>query len=198
MSRGYHSTSVDQIADGANLSKGAIFFYFDNKEAILHALLDDAERLMVDDMIERVAEAGPSWSDKLVAFVHGQSALGIDKADYVLLFILMLLEFSGRKDAIEKRVRRIYRRFYRAIEEIIEAGKASGEFRSDVSTKELASVVVASHNGTLMEWYCRADELDGEELVRALRSVLVVGITTAAGGANAKDGVSSSAERRTP
>lgn len=64
----------------------------------------------------------------------------------MLLFILMLAEFNRREGRMERRVKAIYRRFCKAVEDIISLGQATGGFRNDVNTRELASVVVALTN----------------------------------------------------
>ena len=176
ISKGYRSTTVDEIAGSSQLTKGAVYFYFPTKAAILFALLDEIDDLMVNKMVDRVANAGSLLQDKLIAFIHGQSVLGIDKAEFVLLFILMLMEFNGSNDEIEARVKDIYKRFYLSIEEIVHRGKLNGEFRTDLETQEIAAIVLAMHNGTFLEWYCRSDYLSGPELVRALRGTLLTGI----------------------
>ncbi len=35
---------------------------------------------------------------------------------------------------------------------------------------------MAGHDGTFLEWYRRSDSLDGEELVRALRTATLAGL----------------------
>ena len=76
----------------------------------------------------------------------------------------------------EARVRTIYDAFVQALEKIVRAGCAAGEFRADLDTRELAAVVLALQHGTLMEWYCRSGTLNGQGLVRAARVVLLDGI----------------------
>lgn len=174
--KGYRATTVDEIAAACGLTKGAVYFYFPTKAAVLFALLDEIERLMIDRMVERVAQAGPGMQAKLVAILHGQSELGVDKAEWVLLFILMLLEFNGTADQIEARVKVIYKRFYESIEEIVHRGKLAGEFRTDLETRELAAVVMAVNHGTMMEWYCRPSQLQGRRLASTARDALLGGI----------------------
>lgn len=169
VSQGYRHTTVEQIAETAGLTKGSVYFYFRNKEGLLHRLLDRVEEIVADGMAARIAAAGPDAADKIVAFVHGQAALGITRAEHVLLLILMSLEFGGQGDAIEARTRAIYDRLYRAVEDIIDLGKARGEFRDDIHTREQAAIVMAGHDGTFLEWQRRGRDFDGEELVRALR-----------------------------
>lgn len=183
VSRGYQHTSVEEIAAGAGLTKGSVYFYFRNKATLLLRLLDRVEEIVADDMEARVAQvsavepgAGDSRSaarDKLVAFLHGQAVLGIEKWEYVLLLILMSLEFAGRGDEIEARVTAIYRRLYEAVERIIDLGKTCGAFRTDVATREQAAIVIAAHDGTFLEWYRRRTELDGPRLVRSLRVAML-------------------------
>lgn len=176
VTQGYRHTSVEQIAEAAGLTKGAVYFYFRNKEALLLVLLDRVESVVVDDMIRGVSAAGPDADAKMVAFVHGQARLGVDSAEHVLLLILMSLEFAGSEDAIDRRTQGIYRRMYRSIEGIVGQGRDAGQFRSDVPLAEQAAIVIAGHDGTFLEWYRRKAEFSGEALVRALRTATLGGL----------------------
>jgi AcrR family transcriptional regulator len=184
VTRGFNATAVDDIAKNAGLTKGAIYFHFENKLAILLALLDVIEKLVLGGLMDRVMHAGPTSKDKLVAALHSQGMLAETKTKYLLLFTLTLLEFNGTDSPIEKRVKAIYDGFVSALEKIVRTGKANGEFRDDLDAREMTAVVMALQHGTLMEWYCRSGTLDGPGLVRSARVVLLDGILQAA---SAKD-----------
>jgi hypothetical protein len=70
----------------------------------------------------------------------------------------------------------IYQRLYAFIEKVIRAGRVSGELRTDLSPRELASIIMANHDGTFLEWYRRSGSLKGPALVRALREVVLSGV----------------------
>ena len=176
VTRGFTATTVNDIANQAGLTKGAIYFHFKNKTAILLALLDQIEKLIIGGMTERVLRAGPTSTDKLVAAIHSQGRLAESKINYLLLFTLILLEFNGSDTAIEARVRSIYSAYVTALEEVVRAGMAAGEFHDDIEPRETAAVVMALEHGTLMEWYCRSNTLNGPALVRAARRVLLKGV----------------------
>jgi AcrR family transcriptional regulator len=176
VSRGYRHTAVDEIAEAAHLTKGAVYFYFRSKEALLAALLDRVETVVVGGMTERIASAGAGAAGRLVAFMHGQARLGVDRAEDVLLLILMSLEFAGTGGGTEARIRAIYDRMYKAVEAIVALGKRQGEFRADIRTREQAAIVMALHDGTFLEWYRRRHALGGPELVRALRTTMLAGL----------------------
>jgi TetR/AcrR family acrAB operon transcriptional repressor len=179
VSKGYRSATVDDIARACELTKGAIYFYFPTKSAILLALLDEIEKVMVHKMVARVSEAGPTVTDKMIAFLHSGAGASTEKPEFVLLFILMLLEFNGVGDDIEKRVKAIYNQICISIEELVHRGKLSGEFRTDLETHEMAAVIMALYNGTFMEWYCRPQYLRGRELAKAGRELALSGILKA-------------------
>ncbi len=176
VARGYRHTTVDDVAEAAKLTKGAVYFYFRSKEALLDALLDRVEAVVVVPMAARVASSGPAAADKLVALMHGQARLGVERANEVLLLILMSIEFAGSRGAIAARLRTIYEKLYKAIEAVIALGKRRGEFRDDRRTREQAATVMALHDGTFLEWYRRRESLSGPELVRTLRASMMAGL----------------------
>ncbi len=176
VSQGYRSTNLEQIAGAARLTKGAVYFYFGSKEAVLVALLERVRRIVVDDAIAVVNAAGPAPTDKLVAYIHYQANLGITHRDEVLLLLLMGLEFKARGGDGQDFLAKLYKRQCSFIEALVKSGQAAGEFRTDVRSKELASLVLATHDGTFLEWFRRSTTLKGTELVRALRSTVLTGL----------------------
>jgi hypothetical protein len=111
-----------------------------------------------------------------VAFLHNQAMLGITHRDEVLLLILMSLELGGRDADVSERISDIYRRLNQFIAALIRRGQKAGEFRDDLPVKELSAVLMANHDGTFLEWHRRSSELNGRNLVRALRSLVLQGV----------------------
>ena len=181
VSKGYRSTKLEEIAGAAGLTKGAVYFYFGSKEAVLVELLNHVQTAVFDGAIRAVEQSGPTMTGKLVAFLHNAARLGISHRDEVLLLILMSLEFKEREGKVQDCVGRIYGRTHLLLERLIRAGQKSGEFRDDLPVRELAAIVMANHDGSFLEWYRRSNELKGIVFVRALRSVVVAGLRRPAG-----------------
>ncbi|MBL4756950.1 MAG: TetR/AcrR family transcriptional regulator [Rhizobiales bacterium] len=178
VSKGYARTNVEEIARRAGLSKGAVYFYFSSKEDLLYALFEQIEEVVIERMLATLSVAGPSARAKIAAFINGQAALGVVDPDRVLLLILISLEFNGKGGRIEDRVKDIYGRMYAALENVIQMGREHGEFRDDLSLKEQVAIIVASHDGTFLEWHRRRAEFDGGKLVRALRTSMLAGLSS--------------------
>jgi AcrR family transcriptional regulator len=176
VSRGYQATTLHQIAEAAGMTKGAVFFYFNSKENMLLHLLDIAEAHIVDPLIAHLAEAEGSAPDKIAAFYRYTSQHGIDRPEELLCLIKISIEFRSRGDAIDQRTTRIYDRIYRAIEKVLNDGKAKGEIAEGVPVRELASMVIATHDGMMLEWYRRGTQIDGRRFVRTVWSTFLSGI----------------------
>jgi AcrR family transcriptional regulator len=176
VTNGYRATAVEMIGVRAKLTKGAIYFYFKSKEAILLRLLEDAETIVVNPIFAPTEDTHSHAIDKLVAFLHQQSNVALSHPQHLLLLILMSVEFYGTNTEIEVRVRRIYLRLYTYIDGVIHQGQAEGSIRADIRSHELTAVVMADHDGMLIEWYRRPGELEGKNLARAARLTLLDGL----------------------
>ena len=176
ISKGYNATSVEEIAAGAGLTKGAVYFYFKSKANLLHALLDEAERLIVDPSIVALRRGDGTPRDRLVAFLHSQSQAGLRNSEWMMLIILMSVELHGHDDPTEKRLLQISDRMKSTLFEIISAGLKDGTFTSARSAPELVTVIFGVNQGCFLEWYRFGDKLDGQALVRALRTTVLHGV----------------------
>jgi AcrR family transcriptional regulator len=198
VSQGYRSTNLEQISGAAQLTKGAVYFYFRSKEAVLLELLKRVQLTVVDTAIEVTDAAGPDPKDRLVAYVHYQACLGITHRDEVLLLILMALEFKEREGEAQAFISTLYSRQCHFIEKLVQSGQECGVFRRDVPMRELASVVLAINDGTFLEWFRRSHLLDGRSLVKALRSVILGGVMAQNVPALPETGAGSAKARKPP
>ena len=176
VSNGYQATSLNEIAEAAGLTKGALFFYFSSKENMLLRLLDIVEANIVDPTIERLQDLPGSAPDKIAEFFRFTSLHGVDRPQELLTLIMVSVEFRNRGDAVGERVSRIYGRLYQALEDILEAGQRRGEIAKTVRIRELASMVIATHDGMMLEWHRRGTKIDGGHLARTVMSTFMRGI----------------------
>ena len=58
--QGYMRSSIADLADACKLSRGALYHYFESKEAILFAILDAHIREMIERVEAAVSEGGPT------------------------------------------------------------------------------------------------------------------------------------------
>jgi len=176
VSKGYRSTTLEQVATAAGLTKGAVYFHFGAKEAVLVQLLERVEAQLIAPALDILKSPGDPAFDKFVQFLRLHGEMGVTHREDMLLFISMSIEFAELDGPAAAAIKRMYATLHNAIEALIRRGQSSGEFRRDAPAAELASIVIATHDGAFLEWYRRSSQLDGRNLVRAVVSVLMHGL----------------------
>jgi AcrR family transcriptional regulator len=63
--RGYARTSLEEIAAGARVTKGALYGHFDGKQALFRAVLDELEAAAMSDVRRAAESAGTPWDAAL-------------------------------------------------------------------------------------------------------------------------------------
>lgn len=126
--RGYNATRLDDVAARAGVSKGTLYLYYDNKEALFKAvvensivpIIDDAERMLAQHdgpMAELLRKMIRAWWERVGSTPLG----GICK--------LIIAEAGNFPDVAAYYHGTVITRAEGIIHQVLEAGIASGEFR---------------------------------------------------------------------
>lgn len=173
--RGYRATSIDDIARDAGLTKGAVYFYFKGKAALLLELLHQSQHLYTD-IFERMGQSGVGAGAQLEMFVEWAARVGVKNKELLLLPILMSLEFNGQDESVEQALNHFYDRYHEALERVVVLGQQAGEFNPNLAPREEAAVLVAFTDGMLLEWIRRSKRLDGQRLVQSAKALIAGGL----------------------
>ena len=175
VSRGYHSTSIDDIARAAGLTKGAVYFYFKGKSALLLELLSQSS-ILYNNIFSEMQGSGEGAARQLEMFVEWAARVGARNSELLLLPILMSLEFNGRDAEVEQALEKLYDRYHDEMERVVVMGQETGEFNDSLSPREEAAVLVAFTDGMLLEWIRRSRRLDGARLVQSAKALISGGL----------------------
>lgn len=147
-SGGPDAVRIEALARTLGVTKGGFYWHFDNRHALLDAILDTWERVSVDEVIERIegergegADDAKSKLERLGATaVSGGSGLGIDlvEAD------LAIRDWARRDEKVARRLRRVDNRrldYMRSLFSAFCADEAEIEDRCLLS----ASLWIGSH-----------------------------------------------------
>ena len=169
--RGYHATGIAELCVANDLGKGALYHYIGSKEELLAAIHD---RVM-DEVIAsgaRVTAATGAPPAKLAML--GDELLDIITRypDHVWVFLHEFPALTGDR-AEQFRTRR--REFERRVEEILQAGVDSGDFR-DVEPRLTAMAWLGMHNYTYL-WLKRDGETSAHDVAQRFADIFISGIS---------------------
>ena len=176
VSRGYQATSTADIARRAGLTKGALYFYFKDKQALVTELLQRSERTLYRPFFARLEQDSGTADEKIIQLLNWLAKIAAENRDDLLLPLLISLEFQGQDNPALSVVDDLRRFMKQRLVKVIEQGRKEGSMRSDLSAQAFADTIMAFADGLLLQWYRRGSELDGATVARAARGVILEGV----------------------
>jgi len=146
MSKGFKKTSVDDIAQAAEVSRGVIFYYFDGKREIGEQTIRNHLRKYSDYVRERVSKRKTSQT-QLLEFVDACLDYQNDHRELYLLTVELVASFGDTNDRYEL-TRFVNSRTREWLLEIIEGGKKNGEY-ARIPANDLADVIQGFVDGIM-------------------------------------------------
>lgn len=153
--RGYDSTTVEAIADRADVAKGTVFNYFPQKRTFLTAIADAWARRITDDL-------GPveSWRgsplEQLKQVAHLSAELGVRHRELARLVI-----FEGMREIHADMTRGGVVRnppvtnLETLARKVVLRAQATGQIRPEVAPDQAAALIAVAIFDTLVRWLVR-------------------------------------------
>lgn len=161
--RGFAASSLDEVAEEAGLTKGAVYSNFANKEDLVLAVLDDSFNRRMDDIVSHVDGDAPFEEQ---ARLGGALFMAISEEERWLdLLSLDFVTYAARNPEFSARLAARHRESLAAIAEVIVEASAD-RWALPLPAEKLALVMNALGSGLsqeqLIDPEAVPDELFGE------------------------------------
>jgi AcrR family transcriptional regulator len=143
---GFQSASLDTILASAGVTKGALYYHFDSKEALGYAIVE--EIIGPDSRAQwvRPLQGGKDPIDTLIGIVQGLSVRPEDVRGGCALNNLNQ-EMSPLDEGFRKRVARVFDVWREGVAAALREGQTQGRIRRDVEPAEAAGFLIATLEG---------------------------------------------------
>lgn len=145
--QGYENTTIDDIVDHSETSKGSFYHYFDSKDTLLSSLsyLFDKKYEELTPSLENFS----SGSEKLIYLNHELFLMIENRVPLDLLARLLSTQLitTGEKHLLDHD-----RTYYRLLRKIIIEGQKNGEFRQDLSVNEIVKGYSLFERAIMYDW----------------------------------------------
>ena len=120
--KGYHETTMSDVVEASNTSKGTVYYYFDNKQELFETMINDVISRLYNSF-ERIAEKDCSVKEKLKKMMEVHA--NFYKKNYKLAFSIFM---EGKKiDAdCKEEIWRWHKKFNSLVENVMKDGVEEG------------------------------------------------------------------------
>lgn len=167
--RGYERTSIADLVEACELSRGAIYHYFDSKEAILFAMLDS----LVRSLLANLEQAAGSGGEPLEKFERAIEAFVEHNARSPEEQIVLLNDLGALKAEEQFQIVQTERKIVELVEKIlssIDAAKRMNRKNARVYTMMLFGMINYTYT-----WYDAKGPIKPREFARLAADLFLKG-----------------------
>jgi AcrR family transcriptional regulator len=151
--QGYAHTNLDDVAALAGFTKGAVYYYFKDKETLLVEVLKRIEARSIDATLQEVRAHNETAAGQLEIFVKCQTRWAAKYPRDLALLMFMSAATASTSPRARMQLKKTYDKLAHTLEEILERGKRNGEFLASQDTRSTVLYLQAVHDGNMMIWY---------------------------------------------
>jgi AcrR family transcriptional regulator len=173
--KGYHGTSIQDIADQVGMLKGSLYYYISSKDDLLHQIFEQIHQGAVD-AVREVFESQAPADQRLHDLIVRQTVF---YCRYHVWIGVFLHEYKSVQGPMKARSLKIRSEYEANVRSIIAAGQAEGLFRPDLDPAMTTRALLGMTNW-LYTWYSPSGKSKPQEIGEAfadlaLQSVLIHG-----------------------
>jgi AcrR family transcriptional regulator len=168
--KGYHATSVQDIADEVGLQKGSLYHYISSKEDLLMQL---AHKSITDfnSQMEKILSSDLSSRERLHRAIEHHIKY---VTQHVQLTTVLLREAFSLGEDQHRVIQEATDKYLNLWTQLIEEGIASGEFRP-VNARLTALAILGSANW-VYRWYREGGKLTSEQIAELYAHLFLEGM----------------------
>jgi TetR/AcrR family transcriptional repressor of nem operon len=165
---GYDGTSLSEVVSAAGVSKGALFHYFRNKQAVSRDVLEKYAREQIFRPLEKNLSAAPSVKQGLLNWLQEiYNTYARVKFSGGCLLGNFALELSDRDEEMREQIKQIFIEWENQLVGILKPLAAEGKMT--IEPRQFARLLIAAYQGMIMTIKVHKDSN------RAAREFLAIG-----------------------
>ncbi|MCL6517276.1 TetR/AcrR family transcriptional regulator [Alicyclobacillus sp.] len=180
--KGYHGTTIREIAEEAGVLSGSLYAHIQSKEDLLFEIADEGARAFLAAAADTERRPGPAV-ERMRHGLRSHIRVIADHLDAATVFFHEWRSLSGERRAWIQAKRDEYEAFWARL---LEAGVAEGAL--SVADARFARLLLLSAANWVYQWYRPDGALSPEEIADHLWRLLLNGLAAPGAGVREKEG----------
>lgn len=144
--KGFSKTSVSELLNETNLTKGGLYWHFENKDAIGLAVIQAIKETWLPHILYGV-EDERDIKEKILKIVDNRINMGKSDESASSLFIMLTTEAFQLEGGLKKELIILFNKWRDAIAKIIDEGIRKRLIRKGVDTQAMAATIIGTIEG---------------------------------------------------
>ena len=147
--KGFLSTSIHDILEASNTSKGGFYNHFASKEDLFFHVLDEARRIWREKNLSGLDEIEKPLKKitKLLENFRDKYLKDIENFPGGCIFITFSVELDDQRPHLSKEINKGFIGFKAMLKRLLDEGKELGELNNDVNTGAITEMLFAGMLG---------------------------------------------------
>lgn len=169
--KGYHATSMRDIAEAVGINKGSLYSYIKSKEDLLIPVFEQAQGVLLSQIEEISADSESTPTDRLKRAIHAHVIAVAENLEVLTVYLSEWRQLATESLATNRHQRERYALLFHRI---LRDGIASGEFRAmDTRIAMLGMIGMCNY---LFRWYRADGRLTPDQIADELIDMIMRGV----------------------
>jgi AcrR family transcriptional regulator len=169
--KGYHATSMRDIAEAVGINKGSLYSYIRSKEDLLIPVFEQAQGVLLREIEEITADTEATPTVRLKRAIHAHVTAVAENLDVLTVYLSEWRQLATESLATNRRQREHYAAMFH---QILRDGIDAGEFRPmDTRIVMLGMIGMCNY---LFRWYRPDGRLTPDQVADELIEMVMRGV----------------------
>ncbi len=172
--KGFFSTSIHDILEAANTSKGGFYNHFASKDDLFFHVLKEARKIWREKNLNGLAEI-ENPTEKIKRLLNNYKDRYLKDADNFpggCVFITLSAELDGQRPQLSKELEKGFTGLKGLIKRILEQGRESGEWHEAVNTDMVTEILFSGMIGASLLYGMNKSKAGLDKSINALIAYL--------------------------
>ena len=172
----FKATSIQHITDALGITKGAFYWHFKSKDELLLTIIEKYSVEFLEQLYAHMATYEGDFLKRFREYHKYINEYARDHGELCVLFVTLSAEMAGSQNEAERKIKAVHKKYHAFMESLLVTGKEEGYLPSDYDVSLNAHIVIAIHSGILLQWYMNRREMEGPEMARTYRDIILYGM----------------------
>jgi AcrR family transcriptional regulator len=175
---GFSGTTVDKIAAEAGLSKGSIFWHFENKDNLFRAVIETIRGALFEGL-QKGMRNDLTTREKVVLLLDNYAGLIETDCTRCIDLTVLIIEMVETNPDMAEDLRDLFAELAETLTVYLDEGKTSREVPDSLDSRMTAYTVVGNLQGMTVQYYLNRNRLEYNRLMDAYKGLILGGLFAA-------------------